>query len=98
MSYLSELKNGKISASEFLAKSTNYLKRKLGASVSDEDVDDAVKAVDKMTDAVETAVHLYIKTSLPALPAAIAVSAATAVLNHIDAAIAGAGNVIKENN
>lgn len=98
MSYLSELLRGKSSAKETLAKSVRYLKNKLGVTVSDKAVDDAVKATDKLTDAIQVAVQTYIATTVPQLPAALATSAVTAVLNHIDAAIAGAGNVIKDNN
>lgn len=98
MSYLSQLKNHQITAKVFLAKSTRYLKEKAGLTVSDDAVDAAVAAADKLTDAVETAVKAYIASTLPQLPAELAASAATAVLTHLDAAIAGAGNVIKANN
>jgi hypothetical protein len=98
MSYLSQLKNRQLDAKGFLAKSVRYLKDKLGITVSDTSVDRAVTATDHLTDAVEVAVRAYLATALPQLPAALATSAATAVLNHIDAAIAGAGNVVKDNN
>jgi hypothetical protein len=98
MSYVSELKNKQIDAKGFLAKSVRYLKEKLGFTITDEAVDHAVSATDKLTDAIEAVVKTYIATTLPQLPAALATSAATAVLHHIDAAIAGAGNVIKDNN
>lgn len=98
MSYLSQLKNRQISAKEFLAKSVGYLSRKLGVTVSDQKVDEAVAALDRVTDDVETALAAYLSTHVPGLPVAIATAATTAALNVIDAAIAGAGNVIKENN
>jgi hypothetical protein len=98
MSYLSQLKNKQIGAKTFLAKSVRYLKEKLGLTVSDAAVDQAVAAADQLTDAVEAAVKIYLAATLPQLPAVLATSAATTVLAHIDAAIAGAGNVIKDNN
>jgi hypothetical protein len=98
MSYLSQLKARQITAKEFLAKSVAYLKAKVGLTVSDEAVDDAVAAAEILIDAVEAAVKAYLASALPQLPAALAASAATGVLNHIDAAIAGAGNVVKANN
>jgi hypothetical protein len=98
MSYFSQLKSHQITAKQFLAKSTAYLKAKLGITVSDDAVDAAVGAADALTNAVEMAVKGYISSVLPQLPAELATSAATAVLNHLDAAIAGAGNVIKDNN
>lgn len=98
MSYLSQLKNHQITTKQFLAKSVTYLATKLGVTVSDEKVDEAVKAVDDVTDKIEQIITAYLAAQLPALPAAIATAATTAALNTIDAAIAGAGNVIKENN
>lgn len=98
MSYFSQLKRNQITAKEFLAKSVGYLSRKLGVTVSDEKVDEAVQAVDNVTDQVEAALAKYIAAHVPGLPAVIAVAATNAALNVIDAAIAGAGNVIKENN
>lgn len=99
MSYLSELLNRQITAKDFLAKSITYLKAKVGLTVSDEAVDTAVEATDKFTDALQVAAEAYIATHFPALPAqVIATAAVTQLLNTIDAAAAGAGNVIKANN
>ncbi len=98
MSYLSQLKNHQITAKQFLAKSVTYLATKTGLTVSDEAVDHAVQATDDLTDKLELVLGAFIRAHLPALPAAIATSAATAALNVVDAAVAGAGNVIKDNN
>ncbi len=98
MSYLSELIHKRISAAQFLAKSAKYLSTKTGFAPTDAQVDAVVSATDKVTDDIETAIAAYLSAHLPALPAAIAVSATTAALGVIDAAIAGAGNVIKDNN
>jgi hypothetical protein len=98
VSYLTDLIHKRIDAAKFLGQSVHFLKDKLGISVNDATVDAAVKASDKLTDVIEAAVKTYIATTLPQLPAALATSAATAVLHHLDAAIAGAGNVIKDNN
>jgi len=87
-----------MSASEVLAKSVVYLKTKLGITVSDEKVDEAVKATDALTDQLEAILKAYLATQLPALPAAVASQAVTAALNTLDAAIAGAGAVVKANN
>lgn len=98
MSYLSNLISHKMTAKQFLANSVVYLKTKLGITVSDDAVDRAISAADALTDVVEAAVKAYIASTLPQLPAELATSAATAVLTHLDAAIAGAGNVIKQAN
>jgi hypothetical protein len=98
MSYLSELTNHKITLSQFLGKSVAYLNNKLGITVTDEAVDAGVNHLVTTTDTIETAVKAYISNVLPALPAALAVAASNAVIATIDAAIAGAGNVIKDNN
>lgn len=98
MSYLSDLKNHKITLSQFLGKSVAYLNTKLGITVTDAAVDAGVNHLDEMTDKIETAVTTYISAVLPALPAALAVAASNAVIATLDAAIAGAGNVIKDNN
>ena len=99
MSYLSQLKNNQITIKEFLAKSVGYIHRKLGLTLSDEKVDEVVEFTDDFTDRLEELVAWYIKSKVPFLPAQeLATSAASSVLNHIDAAIAGAGAVIKENN
>jgi len=97
-SYASQLKNHQITFKQFLVKSVTYLKNELGLSVSDEAVDVTVKATDELTDVLEAAIVTYLELHLPKIPAEIAISAATAALATIDAAIAGAGNVIKENN
>lgn len=98
MSWLTSVIRGKMTASEVLARSTVYLKTKLGVTVSDDKVDEAVKVTDDLTDQLEAVIKAYLAAQLPALPAAIATQAVTAALNTIDAAIAGAGNVIKANN
>ncbi len=99
MSYLSELIRGKRSLTSFVAKSTKYIKEKLGAVVDDEDVDEAVQRLDQLTDTIEVAVNAYIKANVPMLPAqVVATTVAHTVLQQIDLAIAAAGNVIKENN
>ena len=98
MSWLTSVLRGKMSASEVLARSVVYLKTKLGITVSDEKVDEAVKATDALTDQLEAILKAYLATQLPALPAAVASQAVTAALNTLDAAIAGAGAVVKSNN
>lgn len=97
-SYLAQWKNHQLTAKGFLAKSIGYLKTKLGISVSDEDVDRAVKATDELTDQLEALMKAYIAANLPAIPAVAATIAATAALQALDSAIAGAGNVIKDAN
>lgn len=99
MSYLSEMIHRQITAKQFLAKSVVYLKEKAGITVSDDGVDVAVEATDKFTDALQALAVIYIQTHFPDLPGkATAVAGVTALLNTIDAAAAGAGNVIKANN
>lgn len=99
MSYLSDLIRRKITAKEFLAKSVTFLKEKAGITVSDAAVDKAVKATDELTDALQKIAEVYIATHLPLLPAqVVATAGVTAMLNTIDSAIAGAGNVVKANN
>jgi hypothetical protein len=99
MSYLTELLRRQVGAKDALAKSVRYIKTRLGITVSDHIVDVGVRAGDTLTDAVEMAVKTYIATTGVPLPAQVlAASAATTVFAHIDAAIAGAGEVIKANN
>lgn len=96
MSYLSQLRNRQISTKQFLAKSVNYLSAKMGLTVSDAAVDAAVARTDHLTDTLNDLIGGYIKAALPGLPAAIAIAATNAALNTIDAAIAGAGQAIKD--
>jgi len=98
MSYLSEVLRRKITAKEGLAKSVTYLAQRLGLHVDDAAVDKAVQATDAFTDSVEALVDTYIKDHLPALPAAVVQSAVTSLMSTIDAAVAGAANVVKDNN
>lgn len=96
MSYLSELKNHQISLSQFVGKSVVYLQTKLGLTVSDKAVDEATASTTKFVNDLEGVALAWIQATLPALPAAVATAAANAALNVVDAAIAGAGNVIKD--
>lgn len=95
MSYLSQLKNRQITAAQALAKSVAYLRDKLGVGLTDAQIDQAVDATDRMTDELEVVLANYIAKHFPALPPAIAVAASTAALNVVDAAVAGAANVVK---
>jgi hypothetical protein len=102
-SYLSQLLHRRLSVAQALGKSVGYLKAKAGLTPTDAQVDDVVAKAEAAAQfaatAVQTAFADYIRTHAPLLPAdVIAAQAATVGLHIIDAAIAGAGNVVKANN
>jgi uncharacterized membrane protein len=103
MSYLTELIGHRITKEQALAKSVGYIRRKLGLSVTDAQVDSVVVAAEaaasQAANSMQVALTAFIRAQAPMLPAeVIATVAATAALNVVDAAIAGAGNVVKANN
>lgn len=104
MSYLSDLKNRRTGAVQFLGLSARYI-LSLGKTLipSDSDLDAAQKRAEEgaatAAAASEAAFAVYLRTHYPMLPAeVIASQAATAALTLIDSAISGATNVLKANN
>lgn len=103
MSYLSELLHRQINAGQALGKSVAYIKQRIGLVPTDAQVDGIVtQAEEAAALAAKAAAAVfagYIRTHAPMLPAeVIAATAATMGLQLIDAAIAGAANVIKDSN
>ncbi len=98
MSYFSQLKNGQITAKEFITRGLRLVYSRFGVSVSDAKIDAGAKALDDLTDVVEKAVSAYVMAHAPGVPAAIAVAATNAALNVVDAAIAGAAEAAKKAN
>ena len=98
MSWLMDLIKGRKKAPEVIALSVIYLRTKLGVTVTDAKVDEATAAAKKLGDVMEEAIKAYIAVQAPGLPAAVASMAVIAAFNSIDAAVAGAANVIKANN
>jgi uncharacterized membrane protein YdjX (TVP38/TMEM64 family) len=98
MSWLSDWKKKRLTTAEVLGKSFGYLKKKLGQAVSDEQVDELVEAADAATDKLEVIIAQLIQAKAPILPAAIATIAAAQAMAVVDAAIAAAANVVKDNN
>lgn len=98
MSWLSDLVKGRKKAPEVIALSVIYLRTKLGVTVTDAKVDEATAAAKRLGDVMENALKAYIAVQAPGLPAAVASMAVIAAFNSIDAAIAGAANVVKANN
>lgn len=104
MSYLSDLKNGKLTPVQFLKQSVGWLARQVG--LTDDKVDELVAEADHATDAavagIEATIAGLIVTAFPALPEAarlvIAHRAAVAALETVDVAVSAAGSVIKANN
>lgn len=104
MSYLSDLKAGKLDPIGFFKRSAGWLARQAGAD--DETVDRVIADVDKKTDAlvdgVEGAISALLASSFPALPGAaravIAHRVAVLAMEQVDVAISAAGAVIKANN
>lgn len=106
MSYLSDLKSGKISALKFFTKSAGWLARQAGVDLSDAGVDDLVRQADEATDKavpqLEAVLLELITKSFPVLPVAAAQVIASRVsvmaLEQVDTAISAAGAVIKKAN
>lgn len=104
MSFLSDLKNRRITATQFLGKSAGYLLQIAKGALPSDDKVTAIAAkaeADAATaaGAAQAAFAVYIRTHYPLLPAEIiATQAATLGLHLIDAAISGAANVVKANN
>ena len=104
MSYLSDLKSGKLSPLGFFKKSAGWLAREAGAD--DDMVDRVIAEADKATDeavaAVEAALATVLATAFPVLPAAardvISHRVAVMAMEQVDVAISAAGAVIKANN
>jgi len=98
MSWITDLVRGRKKAPEVIALSTIYLREKLGLTVSDEKIDEAKAAAIKLGDGLEAAIKVYLQAQAPGIPAAVGSMAVIAAFNSIDAAIAGAANVVKANN
>ncbi len=95
-SYLARLLDGRDDAKTFLVKSFTFLSGRTGIKPTPAQIDPAVEAVDKATDAAENAFRVLIQAKYPGIPASIATAAVTAGLNMIDAAVAGAGEALKK--
>ncbi len=104
MSYISDLKNGKLTPLGFFKKSAGWFAREAGAD--DATIDALVAKADKATDEaviiVEAALSTVLATTFPALPAAarevVSHRVAVMAMEQVDVAISAAGAVIKEHN
>lgn len=102
MSYLSDLKSGKLSIPGFAKKSAGWLARLAG--FSDAKIDAIVQRADQLTDAAEDdAAKVFeglIANAFPAVPSGLrqvlALRAAHAGLQLIDAGLAGLGEELKK--
>lgn len=106
MSYLSELKAGKLTALSFFTKSAGWLAAQAGVVLDDAGVDALVKKADEATDKavpqLQAVLLELIVKSFPVLPVAaaevIAARVSVMALEQVDTAISAAGAVIKKNN
>lgn len=98
MSWLTKIKSALKLDGKTVGESIGYLLKKAGKLVTDKQVDALVAKSDKVTDQIEAALAAFIKAEVPLLPTAVASMAASAAMQIVDAAIAGAANVVKDNN
>jgi hypothetical protein len=96
MSWLSRIKSALKLDGKTVGESIAYLMKKAGKLVTDKQVDQLVAKSDKVTDQIEVALAAFIKAEVPLLPTAVATMAASAAMNVVDAAIAGAANVLRD--
>lgn len=100
MSYLSQLKNGRITAVQFLAKSTKWAAEKFGLTVDDDHIDKAVDGAQTLAAGAEQLVVDFIVAHVPGMlketTEAIASGIGNSVLAQVDTALAAAGGAIKD--
>lgn len=97
MSWKTSLSKRLGEAAKTLGASVGFLRKTMGATVTDAQVDGAVKKADELTDRLEALLVEYID-DIPGVPNILAKLAAEQALRVIDAAIAGAGEAVKARN